>query len=658
MPTIIDQLLVTLGLDAADFEKGADKANAAQKKLGDQAGSSAKDIEKQEKKLAEAQAARAKELEARAKQIAQGVSKLRNEALALFAAFTGGKSLVGFVTGTISAEAGLSRMSANLGMSATELAQWQLANERAGGSTAGMTEQIKEASSELAKLRTGGGSEKIMELFNWGAMAGVSINPDELKTGTDVLMARAKVLEALVKIDPAKALVAASAMGVSEDTFNLLKQGPVLVEQQRIAQRRLAEEMARNAPAAEELRKKWNDLSHSFEEMAIKIVPKLMPYLERFANWFIGIIPDIEAFATKVDKVIESLGGWTNVLVALGALKLLSMAGGLTAIGTALNVIAASFAVIGGAVGAAALATMTGIALLTHSGGLNKGEDEELARRRKLPATIDGPVPLPASGAQANEAAALPAKAAPMYPKTPTPTSGNPGAAAVFTELEKRDGLPAGTLDSMWLQESGRGKNMLSGAGAKGHFQFMEPTAKQYGLKDPNNLAESADAASRMMRDLLKKYNGDLSMALMAYNGGQGNLDRKGAAGMPAESKAYAPSVMSRIEDPAQSKRSGELATNQAGGAVRRPQPGAEVATMFNVTEQGRRNAMAAVNMPSGAALAAARNGGNNSTSTTDVKVGQITVQTQATDAKGIAKDIGAAINKYGFMSQANTGLA
>ncbi|ALS64953.1 hypothetical protein AT395_08135 [Pandoraea apista] len=43
-------------------------------------------------------------------------------------------------------------------------------------------------------------------------------------------------------------------------------------------------------------------------------------------------------------------------------------------------------------------------------------------------------------------------------------------------------------LVSVWAQESGHGADMLSGAGAKGHFQFTEATAKQYGLDDPNDL--------------------------------------------------------------------------------------------------------------------------------------------------------------------------
>jgi hypothetical protein len=556
---------VTLGLDASALEKGAEKANAAQKKIGATAAQTAKDIEKQEKALAEAQVKRGKELEARAKVMAQGISKLRNEALALFAAFTGAQGIKNFITNTISAEAGLQRMSANLGISASELGTWQLANERAGGSIEGMTDQLKEAAAAVAQYKSGQGMTSGVQMgFQYG------LTDADMKDGNTLMLARARIL-AQIK-DPTVAMYRAAQMGISEDTFNLMKQGPIAVEQLRLKEKQLADERARNAPAAEEFRKKWIDLTHEFQNMAIKILPELMPLLERLANWLISVIPDIESFAKKINSGVESLGGWTNVLVALGALKILSMTSGLIGLANALVGVGSALGVIGGAVGVAALATMTGLGLLTASSGLNKGEDAELARRRKMAPTIDG-------------------------------TAG--GAAAMFANLEAKYGLPPGTLDSMWLQESGRGKNMLSKAGAKGHFQFMDPTAKQYGLKNPNDLAESSDAAARMMSDLLKKYNGNMSMALMAYNGGQGNLDRKGAAGMSQESKDYAPSIMKRI-----------------------------------------------------GAGASARAAGGGNTSSTDVKVGVVNVSTQATDAKGIAQSIGGAISQYGFMSQANTGLS
>jgi hypothetical protein len=114
--------------------------------------------------------------------------------------------------------------------------------------------------------------------------------------------------------------------------------------------------------------------------------------------------------------------------------------------------------------------------------------------------------------------------------------------------LEQQYGLPAGLLDAVWAQESGRGKHMRSGAGAKGHFQFMPATAKRYGLANPDDFAPSAHAAARMYADLLGRYNGNLTKALAGYNWGSGNVSRKGIENMPKETRNYVASVTGRMK--------------------------------------------------------------------------------------------------------------
>lgn len=125
-------------------------------------------------------------------------------------------------------------------------------------------------------------------------------------------------------------------------------------------------------------------------------------------------------------------------------------------------------------------------------------------------------------------------------------SAGTATAPASFAELEKKNGLPPGTLDKVWEKESGRGKHMTSKAGAQGHFQLMPGTAKELGVSNPNDLGQSSEAASRMLGRLSKKYGGDMSLALAAYNWGEGNVDSylktgKGAKGqaLPEETQDY-----------------------------------------------------------------------------------------------------------------------
>lgn len=110
--------------------------------------------------------------------------------------------------------------------------------------------------------------------------------------------------------------------------------------------------------------------------------------------------------------------------------------------------------------------------------------------------------------------------------------------------LEKKYALPPGLLDRVWKKESARGTNMVgpvtkNGQRARGHFQFMPDTQKEYGLKDPDDFVESSEAAARKWRDLLKRYNGDVKMAAAAYNWGDGNLAKFGLGRAPPETRDY-----------------------------------------------------------------------------------------------------------------------
>ena len=112
--------------------------------------------------------------------------------------------------------------------------------------------------------------------------------------------------------------------------------------------------------------------------------------------------------------------------------------------------------------------------------------------------------------------------------------------------LEQKYGLPNGLLSSVMQTESAGNPDAVSPVGAQGLFQFMPATAKQYGI-DPTNPAQAADGAARMYADLSKKYNGDLPSMLAAYNWGQGNVDSKGLANAPQETKDYIQKVTGRL---------------------------------------------------------------------------------------------------------------
>jgi tape measure domain-containing protein len=98
-----------------------------------------------------------------------------------------------------------------------------------------------------------------------------------------------------------------------------------------------------------------------------------------------------------------------------------------------------------------------------------------------------------------------------------------------FGGLESKYNLPKGTLSTIHAIETGNtGKtNQVNrDTGATGGFQFLASTAKQYGVKDRTNLAQSAEGAAKYMRYLLDLFKGDLEKAVRAYHAGEGNVQR------------------------------------------------------------------------------------------------------------------------------------
>ena len=125
---------------------------------------------------------------------------------------------------------------------------------------------------------------------------------------------------------------------------------------------------------------------------------------------------------------------------------------------------------------------------------------------------------------------------------------------------------------AMWNVESTDGQNMLSPAGAAGFSQVMPDTARELAvkLKDPNFPANGSDEevqqylikntptairyGEEYFRQMLVRYDGDVELALIAYNGGPGRADTYKTTGdysaLPQETQDYVKKVYSRLGVP------------------------------------------------------------------------------------------------------------
>ncbi len=123
------------------------------------------------------------------------------------------------------------------------------------------------------------------------------------------------------------------------------------------------------------------------------------------------------------------------------------------------------------------------------------------------------------------------------------PTPYDPFIRRVASE----QGLDPSLIKAVALVESGFNPRAVSPKGARGLMQLMPATARRYGVRDPHDPYENLYAGTRHLRDLLVEFQGDVPLALAAYNAGAGAVRRSG--GIPAyrETRDYVRKVTAKL---------------------------------------------------------------------------------------------------------------
>ncbi|HHF7664343.1 transglycosylase SLT domain protein [Klebsiella pneumoniae] len=610
--TVIDALLVTLGLDTSQFRKGQQEVSDDLKKQREDAKNTAKEMAEQGKKAA------------------SFFSSIKTELLALTGVTVTAGGLMSFVKSTTSGLMELSIQAKSLGMTAKELDGVGKAAEAVGSSVEKISAALQGFQNAKQLAKVGVYDTPVQE----AAIRLNSLTHDSFNIRDDSAQTTfRKILESARKVtDPDIRRQILQLVGIDDAINQRNQEGKFLTDVDRLTKNSGITDAS--TKGAKEFTAAWAELGQNLDTVKNQIYVGLIPTTRDLngllIEWSSGNAKS-SSFFKELKRDINDitgidLGSWTLSGDLRNLKDNFSMLGKvLNHLGNALNELnngnfskaADEFKKAwygtedGKPTGNDALPGVTKAAeqaLKKNGGTLDFKPDQDSAylspQQQATQKMLDAVKfqPLPEQRRQQQDerdywestknllskiadALISPAGAATMQPDTSGYQPNVPlnaqaarlGAkgkaflqamAGEFGALEGKYGLPAGLLSSLSAAESGGDPYAVSPKGAKGPFQFMDGTARDLGLKgmDVYDPHKSADAAARYLRYLLDATGGDLEKTLASYNWGLGNVQKKGMDNLPSETRNYVPKVMAGM-------RPG------AGMAVDRAMPGQSGAT-------------------------------------------------------------------------------
>ena len=135
-------------------------------------------------------------------------------------------------------------------------------------------------------------------------------------------------------------------------------------------------------------------------------------------------------------------------------------------------------------------------------------------------------------------------------PASISPPLCDPMPAADLDKLveqnSQQQGVKPELIRAVIAEESGARPCAVSGKGAQGIMQLMPATSEQFGVKDPFDPRQNVEAGTKLLKQLLVKYNNDVSLALAAYNAGAGRVDKDGGIPQIPETQNYVTDIQAK----------------------------------------------------------------------------------------------------------------
>jgi hypothetical protein len=582
MPTVVDALVVTLGLDASSFKRESGVINVFLKDTREQATNTSKVLEE------------------RGKQGAEFFARIKREALGLASVLVGGYGLEGFVKNSITSLAALGRAATNMGVSVQQLAAFRNMIDRNGGSADAAAASFTTLANKMEEFKLYGRIDPTLQ-------GGLNVigETDKNASALDVYMKFVEYATAH-RDDPRQVNAIGRLLGLDQDSINEALKGIEQVKKDLAESYKLGVPDPEIITAAQKLQKEWKGLEQASSHLGDVMLTDLEPPLSL-------VLLDLTGLVTHEPHVVEAITAIGAAFGGLFALRVFAATLGLKGVAGAMDII---------------------IARLAQLGVLS------------LPLTLSGDTTPPEPGEHYDSnGPTLLGEQGPVQRwwrehrqswMGPSATSIAPGDRdQLLGDATAGTPIPPALLGALVEQESGWDPGSVSDTGALGLTQVLPSTANApgYGVTpvDPNSLADPATSLGFGARYLAARggalgvTNWDdpaqVERALEAYYGSND----------PAANRAYAASVLAKWATLRNSPGGTPVPHPHAPDRALTPSAGSRAPSRLNQL-------------------------GQPTAASTNVTIGAVTVNTRATDAKGIARDFAGATTGA-IIQQANRGL-